>query len=306
MSSENLAPVTTFLREKFGPNGTRLVAIAFAAVAVVIAFTVNYTRLASQAGGMTGKDFMSLWSGGKALALGLDPYDAAVWRPLRASYGDTWLPDAICPFPAWTIVFFVPFSVVTTQMAGAVWMTLCEIALIAGVVLTAQALPWQDYQRYLVLLLVGLALFRPIFSAIANGQLAPMLFFLLALAFYLHRREHHFAAGVVLALQITKPNLTVFFVPLVAFILLVRQDWRTLAGLVAGGFGLVALSWLVLPGWFLPWLQAGDKVQVATITPTLWGLAHDLACVLDGPCYCLAELKAAELYRTVRDELDAQ
>ena len=36
------------------------------------------------------------------------------------------------------------------------------------------------------------------------------------------------------------------------------------------------------------------------------GLAHDLACVLDGPCYCLAELKAAELYRTVRDELDAQ
>jgi Mg-chelatase subunit ChlD len=36
------------------------------------------------------------------------------------------------------------------------------------------------------------------------------------------------------------------------------------------------------------------------------GLAANLARVLDGPCYCLAELRAAELYRTVRDELDGQ
>jgi Mg-chelatase subunit ChlD len=36
------------------------------------------------------------------------------------------------------------------------------------------------------------------------------------------------------------------------------------------------------------------------------GLARGLAQALGGPCYCLAELKAAELYRTVRDELDGQ
>jgi Mg-chelatase subunit ChlD len=34
------------------------------------------------------------------------------------------------------------------------------------------------------------------------------------------------------------------------------------------------------------------------------GLARNLARALVGPCYCLAELKAAELYRTVRDELN--
>ncbi len=34
------------------------------------------------------------------------------------------------------------------------------------------------------------------------------------------------------------------------------------------------------------------------------GLAAHLARALDGPCYCLAELKATELYRTVREELD--
>jgi magnesium chelatase subunit D len=33
------------------------------------------------------------------------------------------------------------------------------------------------------------------------------------------------------------------------------------------------------------------------------GMAKDVARALGGPCYCLAELKAAELYRTVREEL---
>jgi Mg-chelatase subunit ChlD len=36
------------------------------------------------------------------------------------------------------------------------------------------------------------------------------------------------------------------------------------------------------------------------------GLARNLAQALEGPCYCLAELRAAELYRAVREELDGQ
>lgn len=36
------------------------------------------------------------------------------------------------------------------------------------------------------------------------------------------------------------------------------------------------------------------------------GLANNLAETMGAPCYCLAELKATELYRTVREELEAQ
>ncbi|MFC2023314.1 VWA domain-containing protein [Chloroflexota bacterium] len=36
------------------------------------------------------------------------------------------------------------------------------------------------------------------------------------------------------------------------------------------------------------------------------GLAQCLGNALGGPCYCLADLRASELYRTVRDELDGQ
>jgi hypothetical protein len=119
-------------------------------------------------------------------------------------------------------------------------------------------------------------LYRPIFPAIANGQLAPMLLFLLISAFWLHQQGHRFAAGLVLALQIAKPNLTVFFVPLLVLILLVRRDLRTLSGLAVGGLGLMAVSWLALPGWALQWLTAAGKTRASSITPTIWGLTHDL------------------------------
>jgi Mg-chelatase subunit ChlD len=36
------------------------------------------------------------------------------------------------------------------------------------------------------------------------------------------------------------------------------------------------------------------------------GLAAELARALEGPCYCLAELRARELYETVREELESQ
>ncbi len=36
------------------------------------------------------------------------------------------------------------------------------------------------------------------------------------------------------------------------------------------------------------------------------GLARNLARALGGPCYCLADLRAAELYRTVREQLDTK
>ena len=259
-----------------GANGYRVLAAFLVLLGIGSVLFANYTMLASKAGGMTRKDFMSLWSDGKALALGLNPYDEAVWRPLRANHGDTWLPDAICPFPAWTILFFVPLSLLPTQMAGALWMTISEIALIGGVFMLVRALNWHSSPRYWVWGLVGVMLFRPLFSAIANGQLVPVLFFLLALAFYTYQKGYYAVAGMLLALQITKPSLTLFLVPLLGLILLVRRDWRTLGGFVGGGLGLLAVSWIVLPGWLFQWLGTAKKAEIAGITPTAWGLAYDL------------------------------
>ena len=50
-------------------------------------------------------------------------------------------------------------------------------------------------------------------------------------------------------------------------------------------------------------------LDARTATPHFPGIgryATNLARALGGPCYCLAELRAVELYRTVRNELDSQ
>ncbi|MCD6554373.1 MAG: DUF2029 domain-containing protein [Anaerolineae bacterium] len=249
-------------------------AVLLFGLAIGLIFWGNYSTLATESGRMTNKDFMSLWTGGKAITLGLNPYDVEVWRPLRAAYGSTWMPDRIAPFPLWTFLFFAPLSFLSTQAAGALWMTLCELSLVSGIFLTTRILGWKG--RAPLLLLLGAALFRPVFPAIANGQLSPVLFLFLPATYALHERGHPFAAGLLLALQAVKPNLTIIFLPTVGVIFLIRRDWRTLIGMVTGGLILLAASWIVLPGWLFQWLAAAEKGQVAYATPTLWGLAYEL------------------------------
>src|SRR5690606_26554032 len=75
------------------------------------------------------KDFMSLWSGATAILQGLNPYDEAVWEPLRAAYGSSWMPDPRAPFPLWTFLFLTPFALLPIPVAAAVWLTVQELLL---------------------------------------------------------------------------------------------------------------------------------------------------------------------------------
>lgn len=238
----------------------------------------NYSTLAARSRGMADKDFMSLWTGGKAITLRLNPYDVNVWQPLRAAHGSRWRTnDPTAPFPLWTFMFFVPFSFLTTQAAGAVWMTLCELSLLLGISLILRMSDKDAAGRATFFLLaLGAFLFRPVFPALANGQLAPVLFLLLAGAYALYERGYPFAAGFLLALESTKPNLTAILLLTVGLTLLARRDWRALAGLLTGGLVLLGVSWIILPGWPFEWLAVTRKTRVAFINPTILGLAHEL------------------------------
>jgi len=259
-----------------GKNATfrRIQAIVLIILAIGLVTWVNYSTLAAWSGGMTGRDFMSLWTGGKAIVLGLNPYDVEVWRPLRAAYGSNWMPDPISPWPLWTHLFFVPFSFLTPQMAGALWMTICELSLILGIALVVQTAEGGGPSTFRLLLL-GTFMFRPVFPAISTGQLAAVLFLLLAAAYALHERGHPFTAGFLLALMVVKPNATAILLVTVGLVFLVRRDWQALAGLVTGGLILLIVTWVILPGWLLQWLAIAGKAQIARQNPSIWGLTYE-------------------------------
>lgn len=258
-----------------GKNSTfRRIQAAALLVLVLGALTwVNYSTLATRGSGMTGKDFMSLWTGGKAIALGLNPYDVKVWCPLRADYGSTWMPDPISPWPLWTHLIFVPFSFLTPQAAGALWMTVCELSLILGILLIVRTSGWESWPAIFVLSL-GTFMFPPALLTLTNGQVAAILFLLLAASYALYERGRPFAAGFLLALEVLKPNLTAILLVTVGLMFLVHRDWRALAGLVTGGLTLLAITWVILPGWLFEWLSIAGKAKVARINPTIWGLAY--------------------------------
>lgn len=223
------------------------------------------------------RDFMSLFAGGKAILRGLDPYDPAVWNPLRAELGSTWMPDDRTPFPLWTLLLVLPFAALDLGWAAAAWLAFSLCVLGGGLFLLIQAyydkpLPVGEFA------LVALFTFtyRAVLVSMNNGQITFLLFFVLALFLWLVRRERPFLAGITLSFVILKPNAFVLFVPAFGLWLLWRRRWHVVAGVVAGGLGMLLVSWLVLPGWLSEWLNVTGKTEVTAITPTVWGLAYEI------------------------------
>jgi hypothetical protein len=252
----------------------RILAVLLFVFSFSLVVWANYHTIASHSDGMASQDFMSLWEGGKTIVLSVNPYDAAVWRPLRVSYGSRFVPDATAPFPMWTFLFFVPFSYLTTQAAGALWVSISELSLLVGILVLARTLGWRGYAP--LVLLLGIILYRPVYPALTNGQLVPVLLLFLVAAYILFQKGYPFVAGFLLALQIVKPNLALSLVLTLGWIFLLRRDWRALAGMATGGLVLLVVSWVILPGWLFDYLQVTGKTQVTQAMPTIWGLARVL------------------------------
>jgi len=233
------------------------------------------------------RDFMSLWTGGRALLMDLDPYDPEVWRPLRAQFGSTWLQDTRAPFPLWTFLFTLPFALLDVGWGAAAWIAF-SILVLAGTLLLfpldadgkADAAGEEERRSSvlgLLLLVLGVFTFRATLVTFLNGQITVVLLLVLALFVILMERDRPFAAGFVLAFTALKPNPFILFVPAVGLWLIHRRRWRTIAGGTAGGLFLLAASWLVQPGWLFEWFKVRSKAEWVFITPTVWGLSWEMA-----------------------------
>lgn len=255
----------------------RPILIVFLILIVFALLTWGMYEMLTSPARYNNRDFMSLFAGGKAVLRGLDPYDPAVWNPLRAELGSTWMPDERVPFPLWTLLLVLPFATLDLGWGAAAWLAFSLCVLGAGMFFLINSyydkrLPVGEF--FLVALLIFT--YRAVLVSMNNGQITFVLFFILALFLLLVKRKRPFLAGVVLAFILIKPNPFILFVPAFGLWLLWQRRWHILAGAATGGLGMLLASWLVQPGWLFEWLNVRGKTEATAITPTLWGLAYEI------------------------------
>jgi hypothetical protein len=224
------------------------------------------------------RDFMTLWAGGKALLVGIDPYDPEQWESLFTSFGSVWIPNPWSPYPLWTSVFFVSLAWLPVNCAAAVWLSISELALGSSMFLLATQFGQRQLTSvsYLVLLAGGF-FFRGTVLTILHGQLTALLLLVVTMFLFLMKKRRHILAGICLALIVLKPTPFILFAPLISIWMIRRGFWRVIYGGVAATTLIVVASWLVQPGWLQEWLNARGKVYVTHQTPTVWGLAYEIS-----------------------------
>lgn len=227
-------------------------------------------------------DFATIWTGPRAFLLGLDMYDPATWRETAVRIGTAHIPDnAVYVYPPWVTIALAPFALLSSSVAGVVWIVIGMAAAIVAVRALLRAyLPELDWAHGVVGLLLTFS--APAAVTFLTGQWT--FFFIAALAAIVLclRAKRPVAAGLLALVMLVKPPLFVF----AALALAVRALWprgydprigRRFV-LVATGTGLltIAISWLVIPSWWPAWFEHVAAVQVGIEPVTIKTLFYTL------------------------------
>lgn len=244
-----------------------------------------------------GNDFLARWNAANMwLREGVNPYDPSVsLRTQRYIYGRAAEAEAgedlaqfVYPMPS--MVFFGPFGLLPYTEARAAWMTLLEVGLAVLALLGLAAARWRVPLWVLILLPVFSVLWYHGVRAVIVGQFAVIESLLLIGALVAVQRERDVLAGALLALSISKPQMSFLLIPFVLLWGLRLRRWRLVFsfGLFFGA--LLALSFALIPSWLMDWLRqlyaypsyTELASPVAIFVEALMGGEHWLTWVLSG------------------------
>jgi hypothetical protein len=228
----------------------------WAAVATGVLFVVLGGPLARRLELVHMNDFSGVWSGARAVVLGVNPWDPTKYYGFAVDVG-TKTPDALVyDYMPWVAFAVAPLAMVTLEAAGWIWMILsmsCAALALRG--LLRAFVP----ARPLTHAAFGLALFvaQPAFHAIVLGQWSLLLMSAVAGTVLALRAARPFLAAVPSLLFLAKPQLVVFTAFGLAYGAMREPVFRryvVFALLLAGA--VVAVAWLAAPpDWFPAWLD---------------------------------------------------
>ena len=269
----------TSLSSRLDRRSANVLAAALLAVAVVAYTWATWQYFTKPVPG--GNDFLARYTAFTAyFRLGLNPYsEAATLYTQQAIYGRAALPGEDLQrltYPFYSVLVFGPFIVLDYAVARAIWMTLLQAAVVAGVALTLGGLRWRPSVKVLALLVAWALLDYPQSRGVILGQVAILGFLSLAGTLWLLARGRDGWAGMVLVLATVKPTLVFLVVPYLLLWAVVRRRWRFVAGFAGLLAALCAVSFAVLPTWLGDFAARVAQYPGYTVGQSpVWVLTHE-------------------------------
>ncbi|MBN2676560.1 MAG: DUF2029 domain-containing protein [Anaerolineaceae bacterium] len=197
-------------------------------------------------------DFTAFYTAGESLNAGLSPY-------LNHIAGSPPIWDGTNPFvfsrfqyPPPAAILFQVLALLPFLTAKYAWVILSMIAVLLSVILASRFFPLRATWQWLVVCIV-ICVFFPLHTLIERGQIDAITLLLLTLSVYWMVRKkpgEAWLAGLAIALAILLKVYCVFLLPF----LLLRRRWATLAGVICGLVGLLAVSY-IHPGGRMMWRE---------------------------------------------------
>ena len=251
-------------------TGARRSDLAYAAgVAVGIAFLIASGALALHDEQVRTRDFAGIWTGARAIVDGHDPYDAATWPTVAATYGNQTPDTDVFGYPRWVALAFVPLALLPLATAATIWLWGgIAIAVIAVRALLRAALPGIATAHAVVGGLLFIA--QPGYQAVVNGQWTFVLLAATCAVIVLVRSRRPVLAAIAALGWLAKPQLFIGYALGGA-----RRD-RTFARWAAAlAAAVVVASTVTAPGWVAAWSARVAPVRIVA-PATLYSATTDL------------------------------
>ncbi|MCK4693383.1 MAG: DUF2029 domain-containing protein [Anaerolineales bacterium] len=254
------------------PNWLRM-GLLFLTLAVLIGLGfANYQFSLLSPGG---NDFLARWVGAHYWVVkGVNPYDPQVSLAAQEMiYGRLADPDKgediahfVYPLPA--MIFFAPFGLLPYPIARAVWMTLLEISLPLLVLIGVELARWKPSRKLLAFLMIFSVVWYHGFRSVIVGQFAVIEALLMAAVLLSIQRRQDSLAGVLLALSISKPQMSVLLIPFVLLWAARSRRWELIMWTLGAMTTLVVVSLALINDWPLLWLRQLVEYSDYTFNPT--------------------------------------
>ncbi len=243
-------------------------------ILLLILNTVAVYRTVTSRSAIILLDFHPTLVAGRAVAAGLDPYsDAVAEQTRREMFGENSerikeAQDSYV-YPAYVAYLAVPLSLLPLPWSEAVWLTLLEFLVVAGILLILQIAGWHPHKLALAGILVWSIGFYPVLSGFFLGQITLLVFTLIVFAIWAILKDHDNLAGIALGLTILKPQVVILFLPAVLFWAAINRRWRILLAALLTGLALLALPTIFQPIWIANFLHRLADPSQYTLAPVI-------------------------------------